>query len=93
MSSTEDITTLMGKYNSKKLKTINIKLTKHERTRVLSDRASQIESGSQILISNPARFTNSYQIAVEELSQKRIPFIIKRPYNNSYEYIKLNDLL
>jgi len=94
MSSVEENEiTLMDNYNPSKLKTINIKLTKHERTRVLSERASQIENGSRILISNPTRYTNSYQIAEEELYQKTIPFIIKRPYNNSFEYIKLNDLL
>jgi DNA-directed RNA polymerase subunit K/omega len=89
----EDINVLMKNYNSKNLKTKNIRLTKYERTRVISERASQIENGSKVLISNPQSFSNSYQIAVEELNQKKIPFIIKRPYNNSFEYIKLNDLL
>jgi|TARA_B110000914_G_C15238312_1_gene342900 DNA-directed RNA polymerase subunit K/omega len=89
----EDINVLMKNYNSKNLKTKNIRLTKYERTRVISERASQIENGSKVLISNPQSFSNSYLIAVEELNQKKIPFIIKRPYNNSFEYIKLNDLL
>jgi len=93
MGSKENNAVLLKNYDPKKLKTINIKLTKHERTRVLSERASQIENGTKILISNPDRFSNSYQIALEELDQKRIPFIIKRPYNNSFEYVKLNDLL
>ena len=89
----EDINVLMKNYNSKNLKTKNIRLTKYERTRVISERASQIENGSKVLISNPQSFSTSYLIAVEELNQKKIPFIIKRPYNNSFEYIKLNDLL
>lgn len=67
-------------------------LTKYEKTRVLGERASQIENGSQILISNPERFGNSYQIAEEEFRLKKIPFIIKRPYNNDFEYFKLRDL-
>ena len=37
--------------------------------------------------------SGSYDIAVQELNEKRIPFIIKRPYGNSFEYWKLNDLL
>ena len=90
---TEDINILMNNYNIKNLKTKNIRLTKYEKTRVISERASQIENGSRVLISNPKSFGNSYQIAMEELNQKKIPFIIKRPYNNSFEYIKLNDLL
>ena len=93
MGSVENITKLMMNYNTTKLKTINIKLTRHETTRVLSERASQIENGTRILLSNPERYDNAYQIALEEFNQKLIPFIIKRPYNNSYEYIKLNDLL
>jgi DNA-directed RNA polymerase subunit K/omega len=89
----EDINILMKNYNIKNLKTKNIRLTKYEKTRVLSERASQIENGSKVLISNPESFSNSYQIAAEELNQRKLPFIIKRPYNNSFEYIKLNDLL
>lgn len=75
-----------------KTSTKNIKLTKFERTRVLGERAFQIENGSKILISNPGRFMNAYQIAEEELNLKKIPFIIERPYNNSFEYFKLEDL-
>lgn len=89
----EDINVLMKNYNFKNIKTKNIRLTKYEKTRVISDRASQIENGSTVLISNPESFSNSYQIALEELNQKKIPFIIKRPYNNNFEYIKLQDLL
>jgi len=67
-------------------------LTKFERCRVLSERASQINSGSAIYISNLERFSNAYDIAVSELNEKKIPYIIKRPYGNGYEYWKLKDL-
>lgn len=90
--SNEDINIITRDYDIKKLSTRNIPLTKYERTRVLGERASQIENGSTILISNPERFNNSYSIAEEELKRKKIPFIIKRPYNNGYEYFKLSDL-
>ena len=92
MDTNEDINTLMTNYNVKNLNTKNIRLTKYEKTRVIGERASQIDNGSKILISNPERFGNSYQIALEEFNLKAIPFIIKRPYNNKYEYFKLNDL-
>ena len=89
----EDINLLMKNYkkNKKKNKS-SANLTKYEKTRVLSDRASQINSGSVIFITNPERFSNAYQIATEEFRLKKIPFIIKRPYGNSFEYWKLNDL-
>jgi len=89
----EDINVLMNNYNVKNLKTKDIRLTKYEKTRVISERASQIENGSTVLVHNSKGLGNSYMIALEELNQKKIPFIIKRPYNNTFEYIKLNDLL
>jgi len=90
----EDINILMKDYQSKKkaYKT-NRSLSKYEKTRVLSERANQINTGSPIFISNPEKFQNAYQVALEELNQKKIPFIIKRPYGNTFEYWKLNDLL
>jgi DNA-directed RNA polymerase subunit K/omega len=88
----EDINLILKNYDFKKLNTKNVLLTKYEKTRVLGERASQIENGSTILISNPKRFENAYLIAEEEFRLKKIPFIIKRPYNNGYEYLKLSDL-
>lgn len=89
-----DINYIMKNYkkNKKKYKTIPI-LTKYEKCKVLSERANQINYGSQILIPNHENYTNSYDIAVAEFNEKKIPFIIKRPYGNSFEYWKLNDLL
>ena len=69
--SNEDINIITRDYDIKKLSTRNIPLTKYERTRVLGERASQIENGSTILISNPERFNNSYSIAEEELKQRK----------------------
>ena len=90
----EDINVIMKNYekNKKNYKT-NPKITKYEKTRVISERASQINMGSVIFINNPERYENSYQIAIEEYNQKKIPFIIKRIYGNNYEYWKLIDLL
>ena len=68
-------------------------LTKYEKTKVLSERANQINYGSNILIENSENYSNAYDIAVAELNEKKIPFIIKRPYGNSFEYWKLKDLL
>ena len=67
-------------------------LTKYEKCRVLSERANQINCGAQIYLSNSDNFSNAYDIAVQELNEKKIPFIIKRPYGNTFEYWKLKDL-
>ena len=90
----EDINILMKDYSKKrkKYKTVN-KLTKYERTKILSERASQIDDGSAIFIEDYSSYDNAYEIACEELKQQKIPFIIKRPYGNTFEYWKLNDLL
>ena len=89
----EDINVLMQDYSKKKKKyKTNPNITKYEKTRVLSERANQINSGSPIFIANGEKYTNAYQIALEELKQKKIPFIIKRPYGNTFEYWKLEDL-
>ena len=90
----EDINKIMKHYK-KKLKQYKTTpaLSKYERTKVLSERANQINYGSNIFIDNFERYSNAYDIAVAELNEKKIPFILKRPYGNSYEYWKLNDLL
>tara|TARA_B100000900_G_C20096563_1_gene520207 strand:- start:1 stop:375 length:375 start_codon:yes stop_codon:yes gene_type:complete len=70
-------------------------LTKYEKTKVLSERAHQIENGAVLYIQKDNSLTQAYQIALEEFKQKKIPFIICRPLPNAggYEYWKLNDLL
>ena len=67
-------------------------LTKYERTKILSERSSQIDDGSVIYLDDYSLFDNSYEIACEELKQRKLPFIIKRPYGNTFEYWKLADL-
>ena len=93
-ANTEDCLEFMKQYqkNKRKNKT-SPNLTKYERTRVLSDRAQQISDGSKPLIKNPERFTTAYVIALEELKNEKIPYIIKRPYSNGFEYWKLEDLI
>ena len=89
----EDINVVMKGYKSK-LKSYKTSpaLTKYERCKVIAERANQINHGSHIFIENSERFSNAYDIAVQEFNEKRIPFIIKRPYGNSFEYWKLKDL-
>ena len=68
-------------------------LTKYERARILGERAKQIDAGATPLIQVSDGMIDSYLIAVEELAQKKVPFIVKRPLpNGGCEYWKLKDL-
>ena len=94
IENSEDINILMKNYNKKKKKyKTNKTLNKYEKTRILAERTSQIINGSVIYIDNPETYKNPYQIALKELEDKKIPFIIKRPYGNGFEYWKLEDLI
>lgn len=68
-------------------------LTKYEKARILGERAKQINAGSKPLIAIREGMIDGYLIALQELEQKKMPFIIKRPLNNGgCEYWKLQDL-
>ena len=68
-------------------------LTKYEKTRILGQRAQQINSGSEPFVDVPENIIDGYLVAEIELAQKKIPFIIRRPMpNNTFEYWKVNDL-
>lgn len=68
-------------------------LTKYEKTRVLGQRAKQIENGAKPFINVPENIIDSYVIAELELKEKKIPFIIRRPLpSGSSEYWNLKDL-
>jgi DNA-directed RNA polymerase I, II, and III subunit RPABC2 len=68
-------------------------LTKYERTRILGQRAKQINSGSKPFVKVPENIIDGYLIAEIELSQKRIPFIIRRPFpGGGCEYWNIKDL-
>ena len=67
-------------------------LSKYEKTRILSERAQQLANGSISYLKNPETCNTIYDIALNELSQKKLPFIIKRKMANSVEYWKLEDL-
>jgi DNA-directed RNA polymerases I, II, and III subunit RPABC2 len=68
-------------------------LTKYEKTRILGQRAKQIENGAKPFVKIPDNIIDSYIIAELELQQKRIPFIIRRPLPcGGCEYWNLKDL-
>lgn len=68
-------------------------LTKYERARVLGLRAKQLNNGADAFIEIPPGMINGNKIALEELNQKKVPFIIRRPMpNGGTEYWRLEDL-
>ena len=68
-------------------------LTKYEMTRVIGQRAKQLDSGAKAFVKVPINVIDGYQIALLELEQKKLPFIIKRPYpNGGVEYWNVSDL-
>ena len=68
-------------------------LTKYERARVLGLRTKQLNNGADAFIEIPPGMINGNKIALEELNQKKVPFIIRRPIpNGGTEYWRLEDL-
>ena len=68
-------------------------LTKYEMTRVLGQRATQLDSGAKAFVKVPLNVIDGYHIAKLELEQKKMPFIIKRPFpNGGVEYWNVSDL-
>ena len=68
-------------------------MTKYEKTRILGQRAKQINEGSPAFIKIDSTVIDGYLIAVKELEQKKTPFIIRRPLpNGGSEYWRVQDL-
>ena len=68
-------------------------LTKYERTRILGQRAAQLNSGAQPLVPVPTGVLQGHVIAGLELKAKKLPFIIRRPLpNRGSEYWHVSDL-
>lgn len=68
-------------------------LSKYEKTKILGQRAKQINLGHPPYITVPATIIDGYLIAELELREKKIPIIIRRPLpGGRSEYWKLADL-
>jgi DNA-directed RNA polymerase I, II, and III subunit RPABC2 len=68
-------------------------LSRYEKARILGERAEQINSGAQPFIELESSMIDGYLIAMKELDEKKIPFIIQRPLpNGGCEYWRLSDL-
>jgi len=68
-------------------------LTKYEKTRILGQRAKQLNQGAQPMIPVDKKIIDGYLIAQLELQQKVLPFIIRRPLpGGKSEYWRVSDL-
>jgi len=68
-------------------------LTKYEKTRILGVRTKQINEGAPPYVSVKSSIIDGYIIAMRELEEKKIPFIVRRPLpNGGSEYWYLQDL-
>ena len=68
-------------------------MTKYERTRILGQRTKQLNEGAKPMIKVDSTVIDGYLIALKELEQKRIPFIIRRPLpSGGSEYWRVQDL-
>ena len=85
-----DFRFVMMNYDYTKNKTLP-KITKYERALLIGKRAKQIEEGANANIKiMPGQ--SAIEIAEEELRQRKIPLIIKRPIGNTFEYWKPADM-
>jgi DNA-directed RNA polymerase subunit K/omega len=67
------------------------KITKYEKALLIGKRAKQIEEGANPNVKVlPGQ--SAIAIAEEELRQRKIPLIIKRPLGNTFEYWKPADM-
>ena len=68
-------------------------VTRYERSRVIGERAKQIEGGAKPFTEINDNVIDSYLIALKEFNEKKIPFIIRRPLpSGGSEYWRLRDL-
>ena len=87
-----DYQDIMKSYDPSKNKTKPI-LSKYEKVKILGIRTEQLQRGSEPLVKWEKEF-NPREIAVEELNQKKTPFMIcRRLPDNTKEYFRLEDLI
>lgn len=68
-------------------------LTRYEKAKILGLRAKQINHGAKPFVELTKDIIDGHTIAFMELTQNKIPFIIRRPMpNGGSEYWKINDL-
>ena len=71
-------------------------MTKYEFDLIISSRTTQIALGAMPFVDVKDNIKSNMdlrKVAIEELKQNKIPYIIKRPLpNNKYEFVRIKDL-
>ena len=68
-------------------------ITKYEYARIIGMRSKQLNNGADPFVKVDRGMIDGYTIALKEMEEKKIPFIIARPLpNGGREYWKLQDL-
>lgn len=68
-------------------------ITCYEKTRILGERAKQINEGAKPFVEVDKSIIDGYLIALQEFKEKKIPFIIQRPLpSGNSEYWRFCDL-
>ena len=88
----EDPNIFYDKYDSSKNITSKY-LSKYEKTKVIYERIQQISNGSISYLNDVGKYDNIIDIVNAELSESKIPFIIKRKIGDNYEYWRLSDMI
>ncbi|KAF8221676.1 RNA polymerase Rpb6 [Tricholoma matsutake] len=84
---------LAGERQPNKVRVTTPYLTKYERARVLGTRALQISMNAPVLVPLDGE-TDALQIAIKELSQRKIPLIIRRYLpDGSFEDWSVSELI
>jgi DNA-directed RNA polymerase I, II, and III subunit RPABC2 len=94
-SNNESFNDIIKGYDPLKNRSKNI-MTKYEKTVVIGIRLEQLAFGGHSTLNEEELqdFTNIKDIVMEELHQKKIPFIIRRTLpNQSYEYWRIEDMI
>ncbi|KAI9444828.1 subunit common to RNA polymerase I [Lactarius indigo] len=86
-------TGLSGERQPNKVRVTTPYLTKYERARILGTRALQISMNAPILVPLDGE-TDALQIAIKELSQRKIPLVIRRYLpDGSFEDWSVSELI
>ena len=70
-------------------------LTNNEKTRIIGQRSSEIANGATPNV-NVKGLKNPIKMALKELEEGKIPYLIKRPLTNNkkeFEIREINDLI
>ncbi|KAL9716518.1 subunit common to RNA polymerases I, II, and III [Leucoagaricus gongylophorus] len=86
-------TTVTGERQPNKVRVTTPYLTKYERARILGTRALQISMNAPVLVPLDGE-TDALQIAIKELSQRKIPLVIRRYLpDGSFEDWSVSELI